>query len=88
MIVAHWPQFGAPLSWSFSALLLDSEQEETYFMAINDTSSNEPRPTAIEKKPYEKPGFRFEQAFVTTALSCGKMVNGTQAACMQSSAAS
>jgi len=57
-------------------------------MAINDSSGNDPRPTAIEKKPYEKPGFRYEQAFVTTALSCGKMVNGTQAACMASSKAS
>jgi hypothetical protein len=57
-------------------------------MATNDSSSNEPRPTAIEKKPYEKPGFRYEQAFVTTALSCGKMVNGTQGSCMRSSSAS
>ena len=57
-------------------------------MAINDSSSNEPRPAAIEKKPYEKPGFRYEQAFVTTALSCGKMVNGTQGSCMRSSSAS
>jgi len=24
------------------------------------------------KKPYTKPAFRFEQVFVTTALSCGK----------------
>jgi hypothetical protein len=24
------------------------------------------------KKPYEKPSFRFEEVFVTTALSCGK----------------
>jgi hypothetical protein len=24
------------------------------------------------KKPYEKPSFRFEKVFVTTALSCGK----------------
>jgi len=25
-----------------------------------------------KKKPYEKPSFRFEEVFVTTALSCGK----------------
>jgi hypothetical protein len=25
------------------------------------------------KKPYIKPAFRFEQVFVTTALSCGKI---------------
>jgi hypothetical protein len=48
-------------------------------MAINDSSSNEPRPTAIEKKPYEKPRFRHEQAFVTSALSCGK--TGTEGQC-------
>jgi len=57
-------------------------------MRTNDSSSEGPRPAAVEKKPYEKPGFRYEQAFVTTALSCGKMVNGTQAACMASSKAS
>jgi hypothetical protein len=27
-----------------------------------------------KRKPYEKPAFRFERVFVTTALSCGKMV--------------
>jgi len=32
------------------------------------------------KKPYTKPAFRFEQVFVTTALSCGK-VDRTQALC-------
>jgi len=41
-------------------------------MAINQSSSDEPRPAAVEKKPYEKPGFRYEQVFVTSALSCGK----------------
>jgi hypothetical protein len=25
------------------------------------------------KKPYEKPGFRFEQVFETSALTCGKI---------------
>lgn len=28
--------------------------------------------TVSAKKPYEKPSFRFEKVFVTTALSCGK----------------
>ena len=32
-----------------------------------------------KKKPYEKPSFRFEQVFVTTALSCGK--TATEAQC-------
>jgi hypothetical protein len=51
-------------------------------MAINESSSNEPRPTAtaIDKKPYEKPGFRYEQVFVTSALTCSK--TGTQGQCM------
>jgi hypothetical protein len=32
------------------------------------------------KKPYLKPEFRFERAFETMALSCGK-VGGTQGLC-------
>jgi hypothetical protein len=31
------------------------------------------RRTPATKKPYEKPSFRYEQVFVTTALSCGKV---------------
>jgi hypothetical protein len=49
-------------------------------MAINHSSSEGPRPAATEKKPYEKPGFRYEQVFVTSALSCGK--SGTEGSCM------
>jgi hypothetical protein len=49
-------------------------------MAMNHSSSEEPRPAAIEKKPYEKPGFRYEHVFVTSALTCGK-VTSTQASC-------
>jgi len=41
-------------------------------MAMNDTSSDTPR-TPVTKKPYEKPAFRYEKVFVTTALSCGKV---------------
>lgn len=48
-------------------------------MAINDASREEPRPAAVDKKPYEKPGFRYEQVFVTSALSCGK--TGTLGTC-------
>jgi hypothetical protein len=50
-------------------------------MSMNDSSSDQPRTTATDKKPYEKPSFRFEQVFVTTALSCGK-ISGTQASCV------
>jgi hypothetical protein len=48
-------------------------------MAMNNSSSEEPRPAAIEKKPYEKPGFLYERVFVTSALSCGK--TGTEGSC-------
>jgi len=29
--------------------------------------------TPSRKKPYEKPGFRYERVFETQALSCGKI---------------
>lgn len=48
-------------------------------MAMNDASREEPRPAAVGKKPYQKPGFRYEQVFVTSALSCGK--TGTEGLC-------
>jgi hypothetical protein len=44
-------------------------------MALNQSSSEEQRSAAIEKKPYEKPGFRYEQVFVTSALTCGKIAS-------------
>jgi hypothetical protein len=43
-------------------------------MTMNDMSSDNAR-TADAKKPYEKPSFRYEKVFVTTALSCGKTAN-------------
>ncbi len=49
-------------------------------MTINHSSSDEPRPAAIDKKPYEKPGFRYEKVFVTSALTCSK--TGTEGQCM------
>ncbi|HYM79616.1 MAG TPA: hypothetical protein VE377_26805 [Candidatus Dormibacteraeota bacterium] len=45
-------------------------------MATDDLSTN--KTTAISKKPYEKPSFRFEPVFVTSALSCGKTPNEGQ----------
>jgi hypothetical protein len=43
-------------------------------MAMNNFSSDDaPRTPATNKKPYEKPTFRYEQVFVTSALSCGKV---------------
>jgi hypothetical protein len=46
----------------------------------NNDMSTEDRPTPVAKKRYEKPTFRYEKVFVTTALSCGK-VNPTQGSC-------
>lgn len=51
-------------------------------MPINDSSPDAPR-TDVAKKPYEKPSFRYEQVFVTTALACGK-VGATSQSCIQS----
>jgi hypothetical protein len=55
-------------------------------MAMNDISSEQPR-SAVTKKPYEKPAFRYEQVFVTTALSCGK-IGSTQQQCIGHTSAS
>ena len=51
-------------------------------METNDTS--ELTRAAMAKKPYEKPSFRFEQVFVTTALSCGKVNPAVQGSCVGS----
>jgi hypothetical protein len=37
-----------------------------------DDPSPAPAAPTAQKKPYEKPSFRFEKVFVTSALSCGK----------------
>jgi hypothetical protein len=48
-------------------------------MDMNDSfTDNQSNP--VTKKPYEKPTFRCEQVFVTTALTCGK-ITSTQAGC-------
>ncbi|HEY3971787.1 MAG TPA: hypothetical protein VGM18_02220 [Candidatus Sulfotelmatobacter sp.] len=53
-------------------------------MAMNNFSSDDaPRTSETNKKPYEKPAFRFEQVFVTSALSCGK-ISATQGGCTSS----
>jgi len=48
-------------------------------MQTNDTS--EATKSAMPKRPYERPSFRFEQVFVTTALSCGKVNPAVQGSC-------
>ena len=50
-------------------------------MTMSESSSENPRTAETTKKPYEKPSFRFEKVFVTTALSCGK-VTSTQQSCI------
>jgi len=55
-------------------------------MTMKDSSSDTPR-TTVAKKPYEKPAFRHEQVFVTSALSCGK-ISITQASCAGNTKAS
>jgi hypothetical protein len=42
-------------------------------MPMDHSPSEQPHAAANDKKPYEKPAFRHEQVFVTTALSCGKI---------------
>jgi hypothetical protein len=46
-------------------------------MGINHESGGASPPPATKKKPYEKPSFRYERVFVTTALSCGKTPNSS-----------
>ncbi len=52
-------------------------------MSTIESSSNsfseETRPAATTKKPYQKPVFRYEQVFVTSALTCSK--TGTTGLC-------
>jgi len=55
-------------------------------MNMNEESSENPQ-APVAKKPYEKPSFRYEQVFVTTALACGK-VGGLSQACLQQPSAS
>jgi hypothetical protein len=49
-------------------------------MAMNDAQREETAQREQKKKPYEKPSFRHEKVFVTTALACGKF-SPTQRSC-------
>jgi hypothetical protein len=44
-------------------------------MAFIDSSSEEMQPQPRAKKSYQKPDFRFEEVFVTSALTCGKLTD-------------
>ena len=48
-------------------------------MAMDSSTDEGPRLGASEKKPYEKPDFRYERVFVTSALTCLK--TGTENQC-------
>jgi hypothetical protein len=48
-------------------------------MSENNLSSEQPSAAETTKKPYQKPSFRYEQVFVTSALSCTK--TGTEGSC-------
>jgi hypothetical protein len=48
-------------------------------MEMNESSPKKASTPRV-KKPYEKPSFRYEKVFVTTALSCGK-INPTSSSC-------
>jgi len=52
-------------------------------MRDDATKAEDPRPkpdSALPRKPYCKPQFRFERVFETMALACGK-VSPTQKHC-------
>ena len=51
--------------------------EEKHRNPDDRDASREP---VAEKKPYQKPSFRFEKVFETMALACGK-INFTQKQC-------
>jgi hypothetical protein len=53
-------------------------------MTTKEAVEKTPDSTKPAKKPYEKPAFKYERVFVTTALSCGK-VDPTQGACISNS---
>jgi hypothetical protein len=60
-------------------------------MAINNDfthADDDQSSPATARKPYEKPSFRFEQVFVTTALSCGKTENSISSSCHSAASAS
>ncbi|MGA7220347.1 MAG: hypothetical protein WBX38_18670 [Candidatus Sulfotelmatobacter sp.] len=60
-------------------------------MAIDNDITNEAgdeQPRVVARKPYEKPAFRSEQVFVTTALTCGKTEASISGDCHRNSSVS
>ncbi len=46
-----------------------------------DDRKERPSVAANSRKPYQKPGFRYERVFETAALACGKLVS-VQSTCI------
>jgi hypothetical protein len=55
-------------------------------MTMNDLPHDNPR-TPDTRRPYEKPSFRYEKVFVTTALACSK-IGSSSLGCVGSQKAS
>ena len=47
----------------------------------HDSSPVKDRPAVTAKKPYQKPDFRFERVFETTALACNTKHNAGSQGC-------
>jgi hypothetical protein len=56
-------------------------------MTISKEEQQKGTPTPMKKMPYQKPAFRYESVFETSALRCGK-VQSTQTQCRSSRNAS
>jgi hypothetical protein len=62
-------------------ILLDEPLDPQSVVSASVRVGRQPaRPVGAGKRPYEKPAFRYEHAFETMALSCGK-VQGAQGQC-------
>jgi len=42
-------------------------------MKVSSSEGGGPGSAGAGKKPYEKPSFRYEEVFVTSALTCSKV---------------
>ena len=59
----------------------DFNRNRGLMSADDPINANEQANSTGAKKPYEKPSFRYEKVFVTSALSCGKTPNSIQGQC-------
>jgi hypothetical protein len=56
-----------------AGIAIDIKVSEGNLMVLSNSSGEKMQSEATAKKPYQKPGFRFERVFVTSALTCGKI---------------